>query len=299
MEAYKRRQAILALLRDTGEVAIDDLAQRFAVSPNSIRNDLDSLAADGQLNRVRGGAVALDGVLTLRPGGSGAAPRTAFAMRAGVQRREKENLGRWAASLVKDGDAIILDDSSSVFQLATYLRERRNLTVVTAGLRFDEVGLAVADRRPAAPMPHTRDRTSQLSHHLGVNHQLLPNRLLAFASVSTAFDPSTPVDARTGRIQDNETTLGYEGGMKGRTRDGRFEGSASAFLLYNRHIARRNPLYDDPILDANQTQPQLVAAGEERFLDDRGDHRRVEQTQIHALAGERGRNFIGRHPTAG
>ena len=42
MEAYKRRQAIQALLRDTGEVEIDDLAQRLGVSPNSIRNDLDS-----------------------------------------------------------------------------------------------------------------------------------------------------------------------------------------------------------------------------------------------------------------
>jgi iron complex outermembrane recepter protein len=89
--------------------------------------------------------------------------------------------------------------------------------------------------------------------------------VLAFASVSTAFDPSTPVDARTGRIQENETTIGYEGGVKGRSRTGRLDYSASAFLLYNRHIARRNPLYDDPVLDANQTQPQLVAAGEERF----------------------------------
>lgn len=141
MEAFKRRQAILALLRDAGEVEIDDLAQRFGVSPNSIRNDLDSLAAEGLLNRVRGGAVSLDAAPALRPGATGGTARTAFAVRAGVQRREKESLGRWAASLVKDGDAIILDDSSSVFQLATYLRERRNLTVVTAGL---EVALLLA-----------------------------------------------------------------------------------------------------------------------------------------------------------
>ncbi len=132
MEAYKRRQAIQALLRDTGEVEIDDLARRLGVSPNSIRNDLDSLAAEGQLSRVRGGAV------TLEANGSS---RAAFVARTSVQRREKEAIGRWAASLVKDGDAIILDDSSSVFQLATHLRERRNLTVVTAGL---EVALLLA-----------------------------------------------------------------------------------------------------------------------------------------------------------
>jgi iron complex outermembrane recepter protein len=89
--------------------------------------------------------------------------------------------------------------------------------------------------------------------------------LLAFANASTAFDPSTPVDARTGRIQDNETTLGYEAGLRGRARKGRLDYSASGFLLYNRNIARRNPLYNDPVADAAQNQPQLVASGEERF----------------------------------
>jgi iron complex outermembrane receptor protein len=150
---------------------------------------------------------------------------------------------------------------------------RRGITVVTTGLRLDEVDLAVNDHRATAPMPHTRDRTAQLSYHLGVNHQVIRNRVLVFASVSTAFDPSTPVDARTGRIQENETTIGYEGGVKGRSRDGRLDYSSSAFLLYNRNIARRNPLYDDPVLDANQTQPQLVAAGEERFAGVRAEVR--------------------------
>ncbi|MBI2497325.1 MAG: TonB-dependent receptor, partial [Opitutae bacterium] len=38
-------------------------------------------------------------------------------------------------------------------------------------------------------------------------------------------------------------------------------------------IARRNPLHDDPVLDANQTQPQLVASGEERFAGFRAELR--------------------------
>lgn len=149
----------------------------------------------------------------------------------------------------------------------------RGRTVVTAGLRADEVDLGVDDLKPGAAIPVTHDRAVQLSFHSGVNHQLVRNRVLLFGIVSTAFDPSTPVDARTGRIQKNETTLGYEGGLKGRTASARLDYSASAFLLYNRNIARRNPLYDDPVLDANQTQPQLVAAGEERFAGYRAELR--------------------------
>jgi len=149
----------------------------------------------------------------------------------------------------------------------------RGRTVVTAGLRLDQVNVAVQDHKPNALWPQLSDHTGQLSYHTGVNYQWIPRRVLLFASASTAFDPSTPVDARTGKIQQNETTLGYESGLKGRALAGKFDYSASLFVLYNQHIARRNPLYDDPVLDAAQTQPQLVAAGEERFAGSRIDLR--------------------------
>jgi iron complex outermembrane receptor protein len=146
-------------------------------------------------------------------------------------------------------------------------------TVVSVGARYDEVGLIVRDDRPGAAFPRVQDGTAQLSYHAGVNYQLVRNRALLFATASTAFDPTTPVDVRTGSIQENETTLGYETGVKGRALANRFDYTASVFLLYNRNISRRNPLYDDPIFDANQTQPQLVAAGEERFSGWRAEAR--------------------------
>jgi ribose transport system substrate-binding protein len=137
METHRRRQAILALLRDTGEVEIDDLARRFGVSGNSIRNDLDALAGQGELTRVRGGAVAPpDGILP---------PQAATASRLRVNKQEKDAIGRCAAEMVADNDAIIMDDSGSVLQMAAFLRRRRNLTVVTNGL---EVALLLA-REPS------------------------------------------------------------------------------------------------------------------------------------------------------
>lgn len=161
----------------------------------------------------------------------------------------------------------------SSLEVSDRMAFQKGRTVVTAGIRYDEVSLIVRDERTTAAMPRTADRTAQLSHHVGVNFQLAPNRALLFATISTAFDPTTPVDARTGRIQENETTLGYETGIKGRAFTSRLDYTASAFLLFNRDIARRNPLYDDPIFDANQTQPQLVASGEERFSGVRAEGR--------------------------
>lgn len=150
---------------------------------------------------------------------------------------------------------------------------KRGRVVLTTGLRYDQVDLEVEDRRLAVAKPRTTDRTGQWSSHAGVNWQLRQGKTLLFATTSTAFDPSTPVDARTGRIQDNETTLGYEAGLRGRTWGGKLNYSASGYLLFNQHIARRNPLYNDPVADANQTQPQLVASGEERFTGGRLEFR--------------------------
>jgi iron complex outermembrane receptor protein len=154
---------------------------------------------------------------------------------------------------------------------AIELSERMSLakgrTVITSGVRQDRVGLKLHDRRvgltPA--QARTQDRVDELTFHLGANYQALPSKLLLFATTSTAFNPSTRVDARTGRIQGNETTKGYEGGLKARLADGRVDLTASLFTFINQDISRRNPLYGDPVLDANHTQPQLVAAGQEEF----------------------------------
>lgn len=147
--------------------------------------------------------------------------------------------------------------------------------VLTAGVRQDFVALRVEDRRSGATMPRIEDTVRQATYHAGVNYQARPSRLLLFATTSTAFEPSTRIDARTGRIQGNDTTRGYEAGFKARIPEWSADWSGAVFTLFNQDISRRNPLLNDPILDANQTQPQLVAAGEERFTGGRMEGRWV------------------------
>lgn len=129
MVMHRRREQILALLNEQGEVRIDDLALRFDVSPNTIRNDLDALEAAGQLRRVRGGAVAAgeNGHLAM-------SAEEPYAARLAFRHSEKSAIGAWAASLVRDGDALVLDASSTVYSMATHLQDRQRLTVVTNGL---------------------------------------------------------------------------------------------------------------------------------------------------------------------
>ena len=137
MSVYRRHQLILDILHEHGEVRVDDLAARLNVSENTIRNDLNALEAENALRRVRGGAAAIAdaSLISKRP----------FVARSQILPEEKSLIGQWAASLVKDGDTIMLDASSTVYYLATHLGNHKNLTVLTNGI---DVALLLA-RNPS------------------------------------------------------------------------------------------------------------------------------------------------------
>ncbi len=136
MTTFERRQRILGLLAERPGVKVTELARELDVSEGTIRNDLTALEDDGQLTRVRGGAVVST---------DHAINRSFFAGRARVNALAKQHIAGRAADLVEDGDAILLDASSTVYAMARFLQNRRNLTIVTNGI---DVARALA-RDPA------------------------------------------------------------------------------------------------------------------------------------------------------
>ena len=130
--AGDRMQRVLQLLDTRDVVSVTELAHAFAVSEVTVRNDLAILARQGLIARIRGGARAL------QRGQS----EVAFDVRLRVQEAEKRAVARAAAAMVDDGEAIALDSSTTAFYIALELREKRELVVVTNGLR---VAAALAD----------------------------------------------------------------------------------------------------------------------------------------------------------
>jgi DeoR/GlpR family transcriptional regulator of sugar metabolism len=120
----ERLDQILALVQEQGRVSVADLSEQFEVSTVTIRTDLATLEQQGELVRTHGGAVARTR--------SGTEP--AFALRRQVHVAQKERIGRFAAALVDDGDAIALDASTTALHVARHLKNRHELTVVTNGL---------------------------------------------------------------------------------------------------------------------------------------------------------------------
>jgi DeoR/GlpR family transcriptional regulator of sugar metabolism len=122
-DEHTRSELILSALGANGRVQVNELAQRLAVSPVTIRKDLDALEQRAALRRVRGGAVAAP---VLDEG--------SFETRLQTRRAEKRAIARAAAPLVEDGEVIALDSSSTCHYLAQQLLDRRSLVVITNGL---------------------------------------------------------------------------------------------------------------------------------------------------------------------
>lgn len=124
MTTYERRQSLLDILRKQPGLRVPELAQALGISEGTVRNDLNALEEKGRLKRVHGGAVLND---------QGQFQNYSFFRRFQQNAAAKLAIAREAAVLVKDGDSILLDASSTTFYLARNLSDRQKLRVMTNG----------------------------------------------------------------------------------------------------------------------------------------------------------------------
>lgn len=132
-----RQAQICELVNRRGEVSVEDLAERFHASPETIRRDLGALAEAGRLRKVHGGARALGG---LEEG----------ALRARMRQNllAKQLIAEKAARLVMPGMVLFVDTGSTTLIAARELARIRRLTVITNSTQVAETfatGAGAAD----------------------------------------------------------------------------------------------------------------------------------------------------------
>jgi DeoR/GlpR family transcriptional regulator of sugar metabolism len=124
MDVHTRHQMILQALRQRSPVLVGELATTLDCSEMTIRRDLESLERSGGLRRVHGGAASV--FLS--------AEETPYGIRALESSEAKATIGAAAASLLADGETVILDGGTTAMEVARALRSRR-LTVMPLALR--------------------------------------------------------------------------------------------------------------------------------------------------------------------
>ncbi|MEU5594812.1 DeoR/GlpR family DNA-binding transcription regulator [Streptomyces sp. NPDC020298] len=114
MSNADRHGLIAQAVRDSGSATVQELAELTGASEMTIRRDLDTLAAQGVLERVRGGARTL----LLR----GEEPPFALRSREAVD--AKLRIAAEVTSLIADGESVLLDSGTTCLEIARLLRER-------------------------------------------------------------------------------------------------------------------------------------------------------------------------------
>jgi len=97
----ERRLKIIELLEEKGNVIVSELSSLLSVTEEIIRRDLEGLEKKGLLKRTYGGAIPSNRISL----------ELSFKAREIKHKEEKKTIGKVAAGLIKDGDALMFDAS--------------------------------------------------------------------------------------------------------------------------------------------------------------------------------------------
>lgn len=128
MLAELRQQEIIRLLESEGSVKTSALCEKFSISRETVRRDLESLEERKLVRRIHGGAMKAENTAH-----DSSPLYAAFAQRTQVHCREKQIIAREAVKYIEDGQAIALDSGTTALELAKVLKMKKfcSLTVVT------------------------------------------------------------------------------------------------------------------------------------------------------------------------
>ncbi len=121
--SVERRADILTLLQQTNSQRVEALAQHFGVSTVTIRSDLNNLEEQGFITRSHGFAVLNSRLIT----------ELSIADKGTHCPELKQKIGKMAASLLSNGERVILDSGTTTKAIVRYLKDL-SLTVLTNGL---------------------------------------------------------------------------------------------------------------------------------------------------------------------
>lgn len=121
MMTAERRSRILALTKEHNYLTLYEICRQLHFSESTIRRDLKALEHEGCIRLTRGGCIYND-----HPN-----LETPQALRRAANLHVKRPIARRAAQFVQDNQIIMLDCSTTAMEMIPFLRQRRNLTIIT------------------------------------------------------------------------------------------------------------------------------------------------------------------------
>lgn len=155
MMAEERRTQILKIVRSAGRVRVNEVAGLFKTSAVTIRNDLNELHQRGLVLRSHGGAVLPDTILRESP----------VLERLKAQSDEKRRIGAMAATLIHNGETIILDSGTTTLEIVRQIKKKQGLQIITNGINIAAELLDARDSQVFIVGGTVRGESASISGH--------------------------------------------------------------------------------------------------------------------------------------
>ena len=126
LKSEREREIINILKFEEGFVTVKELCKRLYASESSVRRDLMTLENRGIVKKTYGGAELVTNFSNV----------ISFDKRYHHNIEAKKVIAKKAAKLIKDGNIIFLDQSSTSFYLANEIINRNSLTVITNNIEI-------------------------------------------------------------------------------------------------------------------------------------------------------------------
>ena len=126
MLAIERRNAIVTKVSAEGKVLVADLAKEFDVTEETIRRDLEKLDNDGLVRKTYGGAIKNESFNIDLP----------FHVRKQTNLESKQKIAALIGEMIKDGDYIMLDASTTALCVIKNILNKKNITLITNSIEI-------------------------------------------------------------------------------------------------------------------------------------------------------------------
>ena len=180
-----RRERMLAEIKEREFVRVGELSSRFGVSEVTVRSDLDSLAAKGQVHRVRGGAIPRLIPIQEQP----------FEDSVSSFAAEKVAIAQAAAAMLEDGETVLIDVGTTAAAAARAIAARTELDDVVVFTNGLKTALELESASPRISVVVLGGTLRPLQHSLV---DPLATLILDQISVKTVFLGCNGVDPRGG-----------------------------------------------------------------------------------------------------
>jgi len=122
----KRLDLLREYIKNNVSVSLEELKEKFEISMNTVRRDVEILLKEGSIKKVYGGVVLKDS----QP----VKPLSAYEERENLNIKEKELIGKKASEYIEENDIIFIDSGTTTLQIIPFLKNKKNITVISHSL---------------------------------------------------------------------------------------------------------------------------------------------------------------------